>query len=239
MFTKPQLFFTTPPSPCPYKEGEQERKLVTEISNHEAILQYDLMIRSGFRRSHNYLYRPQYNSPDYCLSVRVRVKDFSLRKSQRRIWNKNKELKATAFKAIATKEQFNLFSPYIQHRHGDGDMSFMSWADYKDMVETSPVDTEIIEFTTADNRLVAACLVDWVEGGISAVYSFFDVEYSDRGLGSFMILWLIKEAQKRKLDYVYLGYWIKESRKMSYKSKFSPLEKFQNGIWNDNDLIVP
>ncbi len=231
VFSKPQLFFTTPPSPCPYKEGEEERKLVTEISSQEPNHQYDLMIRAGFRRSHTYLYRPQYDRPEYCLSVRVRVKDFSMRKSQRRVWNKNSDLIVSAHKAVATQEQYQLFKPYIQSRHGDGDMNDMSWSDYKDMIEASPVDTEIIEFSTPDKTLVAACLVDWVNGGVSAVYSFFDTKSSDRGLGSFMILWLIQEAKKRDLDFVYLGYWIKESQKMAYKSKYQPLEAFKSGLW--------
>ncbi|WP_085907985.1 arginyltransferase [Kiloniella majae] len=233
VFTKPQLFFTTPPAPCPYKEGEEERKLVTEFSNHEAIQQYDLLIKSGFRRSHNYLYRPLYNNPDYCLSVRVRVDDFAMKKSQRRVWNKNQKLQAKAYKAVATEEQFDLFRSYVQRRHGDGDMSDMSWDDYKDMVDTSPIDTEIIEFRTVDNSLVSACLVDWVNDGVSAVYSFFDIRQSDKGLGSYMILWLLDEARRRKLHYLYLGYWIKESQKMAYKSKFTPLEAFRAGAWTE------
>ncbi|WP_417453127.1 arginyltransferase [Kiloniella sp.] len=236
-FTKPQLFFTTPPSPCPYKEGEEERKLVTEFSNHEPIQQYDLLIKSGFRRSHNYLYRPLYNNSDYCLSVRVRTNDFNMTKSQRRVWNKNQTLQTKAFRAKATEEQFELFRSYVEQRHGDGDMSDMSWADYKEMIETSPIDTEIIEFRAPDNRLLSACLVDWVHGGVSAVYSFFDIEYSNKGLGSYMILWLIAESQRRKLRYLYLGFWIKESQKMSYKSKFTPLEAFQGGVWSELSLF--
>ncbi|MEH6631804.1 MAG: arginyltransferase [Halopseudomonas aestusnigri] len=236
VFLKPQLFFTTPPSPCPYKEGEEERKLVTEISHKEAVLQYDLMIKSGFRRSHTYLYRPQYNRPEYCLSVRVRVKDFSMRKSQRRIWNKNSDLTALTYKAIATKEQYQLFKPYVEGRHGDGDMSEMNWSDYKDMVDSSPLDTEIIEFRSSENLLISACIVDWVHGGISAVYSFFDITMPERGLGSYMILWLIKQASIRKLDYVYLGYWIKESSKMSYKTKYQPIEGLVDGLWKDISL---
>ena len=233
VFLKPQLFFTTPPSPCPYKEGEEERKLVTEISHEDATLQYDLMIRSGFRRSHTYLYRPQYNRPDYCLSVRVRVQDFSMRKSQRRIWNKNRDLIAKPYNAVATKEQYQLFKPYVKGRHGDGDMSEMNWADYKDMLDSSPVDTEIIEFHSPEGDLICACIVDWVHAGISAVYSFFDITKPDRGLGSYMILWLIDQAKSRNLDYVYLGYWIKESSKMSYKSKYQPLEGLVDGLWKD------
>ncbi|KKJ75850.1 hypothetical protein WH95_15765 [Kiloniella litopenaei] len=233
MFTKPQLFFTTPPSPCPYKDGEEERKLVTEFSSHQPIQQYNLLIKSGFRRSHNYLYRPLYNNSDYCLSVRVRTDDFKMTKSQRRIWNKNQNLQAKAYNSKATKEQFELFRSYVEQRHSDGDMSDMSWHDYKEMVETSPIDTEIIEFRTPEDKLISTCLVDWVNDGVSAVYSFFDVKHSNKGLGSYMILWLIQESQQRKLQYLYLGYWIKESQKMSYKSKFTPLEAFQDGVWTE------
>ncbi|MCZ4280165.1 arginyltransferase [Kiloniella laminariae] len=233
VFTRPQLFFTTPPSPCPYKEGELEQKLVTEITGDQAVQQYDLMIRAGFRRSHNFLYRPHYERPDYCLSVRIRVPDFKMRKSQRRIWNRNSDIRSSRTQAFATEEQFKLFKGYVTHRHGDGDMKDMDWTDYRDMVECSLVDTEIIEYRTKDDELLAACLVDWVHNGVSAVYSFFKTTEPDLGLGSYIILSLVDLARQQKLPFVYLGYWIKESPKMAYKAKFQPLEAFQTGEWRD------
>ena len=107
----------------------------------------------------------------------------------------------------------------------------MSYADYRSMVEESVLDTRMVEFRNAEGDLVAGLLTDWSSDGASAVYSFFDPALSERSLGSYMVVWLVEECRRRGLPYVYLGYWIEGSRKMSYKARFRPLESLGPSGW--------
>ena len=137
--------------------------------------------------------------------------------------------------ARATAEQFQLFQRYQQARHGDGDMATMSFYDYRAMVEDTPIETFIVEFRDPDDRMVSACLADRLGDGLSAVYSFFAPALERRSLGTHAILWLIERARALGLPYVYLGYWVPESRKMAYKSRFRPAEVLAGGVVADAD----
>ena len=128
-------------------------------------------------------------------------------------------------------EQFRLFSRYQQSRHGGGEMATMTFADYRMMVEETPVETRIVEFRDGDGDLIGAMLVDQMEDSLSAVYSIFDPNQPQRSLGTFMVLWLLERATEIGLPYVYLGYWIGESGKMAYKSRFRPLESLGPEGW--------
>ena len=110
-------------------------------------------------------------------------------------------------------------------------MARMDARDYRAMIEDSTIDTSIYEYRRADNSLIAVALVDNLADGLSAVYSFFDPAEHKRGLGTYIILDLIEEAQLLDLPHIYLGYWIGDCRKMSYKMRFQPLEGFRDGQW--------
>lgn len=226
-----QHYFMTAPMPCPYLAGRFERKLVTELRGPEANNIHDLLSRSGFRRSHSIAYLPACSECDACVPVRVRSADFCRTKSFRRIVAKNSDLTRTILPPAATQEQFQLFSEYQDARHGNGDMARMDARDYRAMIEDSTVDTSIFEYRRPDRSLIAVALVDNLSDGLSAVYSFFDPREQRRGLGTFIILDLINECQILELPHVYLGYWIGECRKMSYKMRFQPLEGFRGGKW--------
>ena len=133
--------------------------------------------------------------------------------------------------ARASAEQYHLFQRYQQARHGDGDMATMSFYDYRAMVEDTPIETFMVEFRDPDDRMVSACLADKLGDGLSAVYSFFAPGLEKRSLGTYAILRLIERAKSLDLPYVYLGYWVPESRKMAYKSRFRPAEVLAGGAW--------
>ena len=143
----------------------------------------------------------------------------------------NAQVEGYEVAARATAEQFQLFQRYQLARHGDGDMATMSFYDYRAMVEDTPIDTCIIEFRDADDRLVGGCLTDRLGDGLSAVYSYFAPEMERRSLGNYAILWLIERARVLGLPYVYLGYWVPESPKMAYKARFRPSEVLAGGAW--------
>lgn len=226
-----QQFYVLEPSRCPYLPDRMERKLLTEISGPQAQSVYDHLTHAGFRRSHRFAYRPACADCDACVPVRVMVDEFQASKSLRRIAKVNQDLSVTMAPSRATDEQFALFDRYIESRHGDGEMSGMAVQEYRSMVESSDIDTQLAEFRTLDGQLLAVCLVDWLADGPSAVYSFFEPGESRRSLGTYVILWLIGIARQSRAAHAYLGYWIRSSRKMAYKTRFQPLEGLIDGSW--------
>lgn len=232
---RPHFFFTTAALPCPYITGRLERKIVTELNGPDAEILHEALSRAGFRRSHSIAYTPACPGCSACIPVRIAARHFLPDKTMRKVWRINSDLIARIVPAQATAEQFKLFSRYQESRHGGGDMALMGFYDYRSMVEDSPIDTFLLEFRQADDTLVAVCLTDHMSDGLSAVYSFYVPEMASRSFGTYMVLWLIEESLRLRLPYVYLGYWIAESRKMAYKSRFKPLEAFGANGWQPLD----
>ncbi len=228
---RPQFFYTTAPLPCPYVAGRTERKVVTEITGPDADGLHDRLSRAGFRRSHNIAYAPVCPSCQACVPIRIPVATFQPDRTLRRIGKANAATAGHEAPARATAEQFQLFQRYQQARHSDGDMATMSFYDYRAMVEDTPIETSMTEFRDAHDRLIGACLTDRLGDGLSAVYSFYAPELDRLSLGTYAILWLIERARILGLPYVYLGYWVPESRKMAYKARFRPSEVLVGGTW--------
>ncbi|MSO91042.1 MAG: arginyltransferase [Acetobacteraceae bacterium] len=228
---RPQFFYTTAPLPCPYVAGRTERKIVTEITGPEAGMLHDRLTRAGFRRSHNIAYAPVCPSCNACVPIRIPVAHFQPGRTMRRIARDNAMVEGFETPARATAEQFQLFQRYQQTRHGDGDMAGMNFYDYRAMVEDTFIETMVVEFRDPDKRLIGACLIDRLEDGLSAVYSYFAPGLEKRSLGIYAILWLVQRARELGLPHAYLGYWVAESRKMAYKARFNPTEILSRGVW--------
>ena len=236
---RPQFFYTTAPLPCPYVQGRVERKVVTEIAGPDAERLHDRLSRAGFRRSHNIAYAPVCHGCSSCVPIRIPVASYTPSRTMKRVQRANRAILGHEIAARATAEQYALFQLYQAARHGEGDMAAMSFYDYRAMVEDTPIDTRIVEFREASGRLIGVCLTDRLGDGVSAVYSFFDPALAAQSLGSLAILWLIGRAAELGLPYVYLGYWVPESRKMAYKARFRPCEILAGGAWRpltDADL---
>ena len=144
---------------------------------------------------------------------------------------RNADITAAHLPAQSTAEQFDLLQNYTQHRHINGGMADMNEIDYMTMIEETAVDTHLIEYRNGDGILKACMLVDRMQDGLSLVYSFFDPADKSRSLGNYMILERIMQAQALRLPYLYLGYYIANSRKMAYKSRFAPVEALTDDGW--------
>lgn len=227
----PQHFYRTASFPCPYIPGRFERKLVTELSGRGALDFYNALSRAGFRRSHHLAYRPACAGCAACVPVRIPIADFRPSRSLRRIQKVNADLSACVVATDASLEQFRLFQRYQRSRHADSDMASMTFGDFRAMMEDSPVMSRLVELRDGAGTCRGGCLVDVLDDGLSAVYSFFDPDESRRSLGTLLVLALIEAARQAGLPYAYLGYWIAESRKMAYKARFRPLEALGPDGW--------
>ena len=234
-------FYVTAPQPCPYLHGRAERKLFTALVGENATELNNALSRQGFRRSQNVLYRPSCESCMACMSARIRVADFQPSRTQRRVQKRNAGLGRVATSAWATEEQYELFRSYLDTRHADGGMADMDIFEFASMIEETPVRTRVIEYRAAavqdgrfqpgDDQLIAVCLTDVLDDGLSLVYSFYEPELEHSSLGTHIILDHIELARSSGLPYVYLGYWVPGSRKMDYKARFSALEIYKGGVW--------
>lgn len=238
-------FYLTAPAPCPYLPGKAERKVFTHLVGERAGTLNDILTQGGFRRSQNIAYRPACEACRACVSVRCIVDGFVDTPSFKRIRKRNADLVGAATTASPTSEQYSLFRDYLDRRHAEGGMADMSVLDYAMMVGDSFVDTKVFEYRfrgpdsgitgRGDGPLIATALTDVLADGLSMVYSFFDPDYSDRSLGTLMILDHIDRARRMGLPYVYLGYWVEGSRKMAYKRRFKPQEHLGAKGWDPVD----
>lgn len=224
-------FYSTDLAPCPYLPSRQERRLVALVEAEHGNERLDLLTEAGFRRSQGFLYKPICPGCRACVPVRIRAADFAPGRTFRRVLKRNADLRWQELPARTTDEQFALFHRYLEHRHRDGGMVRMDRDAYRDMVEIAPASTRVIEFRGSDGMLMGVSLTDYLRSGLSGVYKFFAPEAEARSLGTFIILWHVERARALDLPYVYLGYWIRESRKMAYKARFTPLEQLDGAVW--------
>jgi arginine-tRNA-protein transferase len=226
-------FYVTAPQPCPYLPGRMERKLFTALQGDNAQKLNDTLSKQGFRRSQNVLYRPSCSDCAACLSARIDISRFAPSRGQRRVVKRNGDLVRRVASPWATEDQYDLFRRYLDVRHADGGMADMDVFEYAAMIEETPIRSRVIEYYHRDsNELIATCLTDMLDDGLSMVYSFYDPSLERRSLGTWMILDHISIAREAGLPFVYLGYWVPGSDKMGYKAQFSGLEIYRKGTWD-------
>ncbi|MFB9985364.1 arginyltransferase [Mesorhizobium kowhaii] len=239
--TQSPQFFLTAPSPCPYLDGQFERKVFTHLVGDKAAEMNDLLTQGGFRRSQNIAYRPACETCRACVSVRILAQEFTASRNMKRVLQHNSDLVGHMHNAEPSTEQYSLFRSYLDARHRRGGMSDMTVLDYAMMVEDTHVDTKVIEYRRrgpdtfitgkGQGELIAVALTDKMADGLSMVYSYFNPEFEERSLGTFMILDHIARARAMGLPHVYLGYWVNGSRKMNYKMRFMPQEHLGPKGW--------
>lgn len=228
-------FYLTARYDCSYLPERQARSQVatpTHLIDHRA---YSELIRAGFRRSGQFTYRPHCEHCQACVPVRVDVGSFEPNRTQRRCLKRNSELAARFLPLDFRDEHYALYRRYLGNRHAGGGMDRDGPDQYTQFLLSSNVDSVLVEFRDGD-ELVMVAVVDQVDDGLSAVYTFFDPAREAQSLGVYGVLWQIELAKRLELPYLYLGYWIAESRKMAYKQHYRPLEGLIDGRWQVLDV---
>lgn len=223
-------FYTTSAHDCSYLTDQKATALFLDPSVTVGHDLSGLLADNGFRRSGNHYYRPQCESCSACTPVRVVVDRHQRSKSQRRIWNGNKDLTVQRVAPEFTRERYRLYRRYIKQRHSDGDMFPPSPRQFVDFLCQDSGFTRFYEFRKGQ-QLIAVAVVDCMPRGLSAIYTFFDPDLRSRSLGTFCVLWLIEETKNFQQNYLYLGYWIQNCSKMTYKAYYTPQERYINGEW--------
>ena len=233
--TKPQKlgFYATPPHECNYLPGREAITLFADPHFPKNSRLYSALADCGFRRSGEHLYVPHCSSCTKCIPVRIPVGEFAASRNQLRTWRRNRELSINRMPAEYDQEHFDLYRHYLAGRHTGGGMDNPSESNYMEFLTSSWSDTYFYEMRL-EGKLLCVAVVDYMENAMSAVYTFFDPDYTRNSLGRFAILFELEEARKLGMDWLYLGYWIEGCGKMEYKSEYKPLEFFIDNLWQRN-----
>jgi len=216
--------------PCSYLEDQTAQSLFIHPAYPLDTKTYGFLIAQGFRRSGNEVYRPHCRLCDACIPARIPVAEFKHTRNQSRCLKKNAHTAVTVKPARFEQAHYDLYIKYQQSRHSDGNMANTSVNEYIGFLGCAWCDTRFVEFSI-EGKLAAIAVIDVFENAISAVYTFFEPAFSHYSPGVFAVLWQIEYAKLLGKELVYLGYWIKNCVKMSYKSNYQPLQLYQDENW--------
>jgi leucyl-tRNA---protein transferase len=226
-------FYATPPHDCSYLPDREAITLFADPRFPKNKRLYTALADCGFRRSGEHLYIPHCNNCSSCIPVRVPVAQFKPSRSQLRTWKRNSDLHVEKSEQRFRDEHFELYKKYLAHRHPGGGMDNPTPENYLEFLVASWSETEFHEIRLGD-RLVGVAVMDVMDNALSAVYTYFDPAFERRSLGRYSILYEIEEARRRGLVWLYLGYWIENCRKMSYKNEYRPLQYFVDDSWHSD-----
>lgn len=215
---------------CSYLPPRLARNLLVDPAVPLNPTLFDALLNHGFRRSGRHIYRPHCDGCQECVPVRVPSQQFRPNRSQLRCQRRNQDLSQTPASAEFNPEHFELYCRYLAQRHRGSSMNNPTEEDYLNFLTCPGIETLFHEFRLG-KQLVAVAVTDYAPSGLSAIYSFFEPTLNQRSLGTYTIMWQLREALRRRLPYLFLGYWIKNCRKMAYKNQFQPLELFHHGLW--------
>ena len=223
-------FRITPEHECSYLDDRQAITLFVDPNYPVVMQQYSALAKLGFRRSGENIYRPHCTDCGLCIPVRVPVDEFKPNRSQRRNKTLNKDIVFKVKDAVFNDEHYNLYCRYMKGRHAGGGMDNDEPDSYENLIKADWSTSKLLEFKL-DHKLIMVAVIDCFDDGVSAVYTFFDPEYSNQGLGVFGVLSEIDYVKSLQLDWLYLGYWNPKTNKMSYKCNYQPMEFFDGQEW--------
>lgn len=227
-------YFCTADYPCSYLP---DRRAVSQVATPPQLITsevYSDLVHCGFRRSGVFTYRPHCSDCHECIPVRLPVDRFVPNRSQRRSRQAHAGLYVSERPLAYFSEHYQLYLRYQTSRHAGGGMDQDDHEQYANFLLQSRVDSRLIEFSDSGGlRMVS--IIDVLKDGLSSVYTFYDPDLAHASLGTYSILWQIEQCIANRLPYLYLGYWIRDSRKMSYKARFRPIEGLVGGVWRTLD----
>lgn len=227
--------FLTQEYDCSYLAGEQAQSAFVHPTFQLTSALYSQLTEQGFRRSGDQVYIPKCPQCSACLPARLAVNEFKINRNQKRCLKKNSQTRAIVKPPVFEQQHYDMYMRYQKMRHGEGSMAESSPDEYLNFLGSTWCDTRFVEFSIG-SKLAGIAVIDYLDNALSAVYTFFEPEFSSHSLGVYAVLWQIEQAKLQQREFLYLGFWIKNCKKMSYKSKYRPLQLFIDNCWTELSL---
>lgn len=225
--------------PCPYLNGVTARmplrlpvgSVTTEIT--------DQLLAMGYRRSGDFVYRPQCPCCSECKATRVDVDQFRMTASLRRVMRRgDRDLTFHWGAPRVDRTRVEIFNQHRAKRGLGQGCAPIDAESYRAFLTDSCCQTAELSISRSD-RLVAVSIVDVGKTSVSAVYTHFDPAAALYSLGTYAILKQIEWAKSTDRQYVYLGMYVDSNRHLNYKARFRPQQRLDRGQWIDVDAVEP
>lgn len=223
-------FYSTASYPCSYLANKQARSLVATPAHLITPSLYTGLVHKGFRRSGTFTYRPYCDQCQACIPIRCHAPQHEPNRTQRKVWKQHQHLQTNILPLQWNPEHYELYHRYQKARHAGAGMDEDNQTQYAQFLLHSHIDSRLLEFRDSAGVLKIVSIIDILEDGLSAVYTFFDTD-PKASYGVYAILWQLDYCRQHELPWLYLGYWIAESRKMAYKIGYRPYQLLRNGHW--------
>ncbi len=224
--------FLTEQQPCGYLDKKNAQSVFVHPSFSLDTSIYSQLIEQGYRRNGNEVYTPHCPTCSECIPTRLAVNQFKANRNQKRCIKKNQNTRIIVKPAKFEQAHYEMYLRYQNHKHGLGGMADSTEADYINFLSSSWCNTLFVEFSIGQ-ELAAVAIVDLLDNALSAVYTFYEPQFSQYSLGNYAVLWQQNHALEMELEFIYMGFWIKNCRKMSYKNQYRPLQGFIENEWKN------
>lgn len=217
---------------CPYFRDGRTATIEYLLPSEEDVKNFHLFLAKGYRRLDAVLYRNVCEECSACVPIRISVREHVPSRSQQRTLRCNRDMNVVTLSSpVVTGEKVNLYKNYLKSKHGQSDESYVPDPEqvlrmlHYGFARTLEMDYYIGE------RLIGVGIVDEGKDALSSNYFYYDTDFLERRPGIFSILQEIFLANRLKKRHYYLGFYIEEHRKMSYKKQFRPHSMLKYGRW--------
>jgi arginine-tRNA-protein transferase len=219
---------------CSYLPGRTARLPLEYPLRQLSGREFDERLAAGYRRTGDLVYRTACPDCRACQPIRVLVGEFRPNRAQRRAWRRGREaLTVELGPCRVDARRLQLYNAHKLARGLDREGPISPYG-YRAFLVDSCCDSFELRYFAA-GRLVGVAVADRGEQSMSAVYCYFDPQIARLSLGTFSILQQLALCRLWGLEYLYLGYYIDEPCRMTYKATFRPHERLVGGAWVRHD----